>query len=181
MSLVRFRSLRRSDFPQLKTWLEMPHVARWWNHETAPEALERDFGPSLDGTDPAELFIAMADDIPCGFLQRYSYADNPGYLRDVSTIVDVAADAFSIDYFIGEPAMLRRGWGTSMIRAGLAALWRDEPSAPSVVVPVSTANAASMRLLERAGFHAAAYGALEPDNPIDGSDHVIYRIHRPRP
>ncbi|GAA1607828.1 hypothetical protein GCM10009789_72810 [Kribbella sancticallisti] len=41
-----FQRLTRADFPLLAGWLANPHVARWWNHETTPEALERDFGSS---------------------------------------------------------------------------------------------------------------------------------------
>jgi aminoglycoside 6'-N-acetyltransferase len=41
-------------------------------------------------------------------------------------------------------------------------------------VPVSVANRASWRALERAGFHRAATGELTPDNPSDGRDHYIY-------
>ena len=54
-----------------------------------------DFGPSLDGVDPAELFVALADGRACGFLQRYAYADNLGYLRDLRTIVETPVEAYS--------------------------------------------------------------------------------------
>ena len=178
---LTFRPLTRSDFPQLRAWLESPHVARWWNHQTTPEALEADFGPSLDGADPAELFVALADGRACGYLQRYSYANNLGYLAELRTVIEMPSDAYSIDYFIGEAAMLRRGWGTAMIRAGLNALWRDKLAVPAVIVPVSAANIASRRLLERAGFRREAEGSLEPDNPIDGHEHLVYRIDRPVP
>ena len=77
--------------------------------------------------------------------------------------------------------MLRRGLGTAMIRGGLEALWRDKPAVPAVIVPVSAANIASRRLLERAGFRRVAEGQLEPDNPIDGREHLVYRIDRPDP
>jgi aminoglycoside 6'-N-acetyltransferase len=67
-----------------------------------------------------------------------------------------------------------------MIAAAVAAIWRDHPAAPSVVVPISVANAASLRALERAGFRRVAAGQLEPDNPIDAWDHFVYRIDRPQ-
>ena len=178
MSGVSFRPLARSDFALLRGWLETPHVARWWHHDTSVESLESDFGPSLDGTDPARLAVALAEGVPFGFLQSYRYADNPGYLADVSTIVEVPQGALSIDYFVGEPALLRRGWGLAMIGAAVASLRRDEAGMPAIIVPINAANIASRRLLERAGFRAVAQGLLAPDNPADGPEHVLYRIDR---
>ncbi|MDQ2734334.1 MAG: acetyltransferase [Pseudomonadota bacterium] len=172
---VDLRPLARSDFALLGRWLRTPHVHRWWHHETTPEALEEDFGPSLAGTDPAQLRVALAASRPFGFVQHYRFDDNPAYEAEVSTFLDVPHDAFSIDYFIGEPSMLRQGWGAAMIAAALAEIWRGEPNA-EVIVPIADANIASRRLLERAGFRQAASGLLEPHNPIDGREHVIYRI-----
>lgn len=64
-------------------------------------------------------------------------------------------------------------------RARTSHCWRGHPRAPAVVVPVSAANRASWRVLERAGFSRVAEGALRPDNPIDGYSHYIYRARRP--
>ena len=66
-----------------------------------------------------------------------------------------------------------------MITALVEAGWSDIPAADTVVVPVATANTASWRALERAGFRRVAEGELEPDNPIDDRAHVVYRIDRP--
>ena len=173
---IVFRRLARSDFALLGRWLAEPHVARWWNHQTSAEAFENDFGAVADGVDPAEIFIAEADGLPIGLLQRYRFGDNPGYRDDLAALLEVPDDALSIDYFIAEPSVLRQGFGSAMIRAAVAAIWRDCPAAPSIVVPISTANAASWRTLERAGFTRVARGPLAPDNPIDSPDHVIYRI-----
>jgi aminoglycoside 6'-N-acetyltransferase len=176
---VVFRPLCRTHVALLRRWLRQPHVARWWNHRTTRAALEADFGPALDGSDPARLDVAIAGARSFGFVQRYRFADNPGYRADVAAVVDVPDTAWSIDYFVGEASMLRQGWGTAMIEAALAAIWRDEPAAPAVIVPINAANVASRRLLERAGFRAVAEGPLEPDNPVDGREHVFYRIDSP--
>ena len=48
-----------------------------------------------------------------------------------------------------------------------------------MIVPVSSANVASWRLLEQAGFRLVAEGALTRDNPIDDDAHRVYRIDRP--
>jgi len=182
MNGLCFERLTRRDYPLLARWLAEPHVQRWWNHEFTEAALEADFGASIDGVDPAEVFIVSATDspaLPFGLLQRYRFADNPGYLDELAPLLAVPPAALSIDYFVAEPGMLRRGWGSAMIRAALADIWVDYPAAPCVVVPVHAANTASWRVLERAGMQRVASGPLTPDNPLDDPLHHVYRIVRP--
>jgi aminoglycoside 6'-N-acetyltransferase len=174
-----FRHLARADFALLGRWLAQPHVARWWNHESSPLAMEADFGAVIDRLDPADVFIASRGARPIGLLQRYTFADNPDYITELAGLIDAPGNALSIDYFIGEPDLLGRGLGSAMIGSAVDAIWRDHPSAPSVIVPVSSANVASWRALERAGFTLVATGWLTPDNPIDDGDHRVYRIERP--
>jgi len=178
MTAFSFRHLTRADFALLGSWLAQPHVARWWNHESSPQAIEADFGAVVDGLDPADVFIVSHGPQPIGLLQRYTFADNPGYIADLAGLIAAPSAALSIDYLIGEPALLGRGFGSAMIRAAIESIWRDHPNAPSIIVPVSSANIASCRALERAGFTLAATGWLAPDNPIDDGDHRVYRIER---
>lgn len=174
--LIEFRPLRRDDFRLLATWLAEPRVARWWNHETSPEAVERDFGPTIDGHDSTEMFVAHLDDRPFGFAQRHPIAAYADYLAELTAVTDVPPGALSIDYFIGEPDLRGRGLGAAMISAFVRASFSAYPKARDVLVPVSTANAGSWRALERAGFHRAAEGELAPDNPRDVRDHYVYAI-----
>ena len=67
---VEFRRVTRADFPLLARWLAAPPVARWWNHEWTPEAVERDFGPSVDGHEPNQDWLALLDGVPVGLVQR---------------------------------------------------------------------------------------------------------------
>ena len=177
--MIGFRPLRRDDFPLLARWLAEPAVARWWNHETTPAAIERDFGPSVDGDDPTQMFLALSGERPFGLIQRYRIGDEPRYAAELSRVCAVAPGALSIDYFIGEPDMRGRGLGAGLIGAMVAGSWAAYPDADAVVVPVVAGNSASWRALERAGFTRIAAGALEPDNPIDPPDHFIYAIRRP--
>ena len=177
---IALRRLSRADFAMLGRWLAGPHVARWWNHETTPEALERDFGPSVDGSDTAEIYIASIEGRDFGLVQRYTFEDNPGYIEELAPLVEAPGEALSIDYFVAEPDLLRRGLGAAMIRTLVYATWRDYPAAPCIVVPVSAANTASFRVLERVGFIRVAEGPLTPDNPVHGTAHFVYRIDRPR-
>jgi aminoglycoside 6'-N-acetyltransferase len=172
--MISFRPLRREDFALLGTWLAEPLVARWWNHDHRPEAVERDFGPAVDGREPAEMFIVTADSRPFGLIQRYRIGDYPEYLDELSAVWPVPEGSISIDYLVGEPELRRRGLGSLMI-ARFVELSRG---AADVVVPVVVANRASWRALEQAGFRRVAAGELTPDNPLDGREHYVY--HRAR-
>ncbi|MDA8371425.1 MAG: GNAT family N-acetyltransferase [Nocardiopsaceae bacterium] len=177
--MITWRRLSPRDFPLLMRWLAQPHVARWWNHETSAEAVERDFGPSIRGEDPSENLLALLDGAPFGLVQRSRLADAPDYLAELSAIVPVAEGAVTIDYLIGDPGRVGRGLGTRMISSVLDRTWHDYPDAPAVLAAVVAANAASWRALEKAGMRRVASGDVEPDNPVDEPLHHIYRIDRP--
>jgi aminoglycoside 6'-N-acetyltransferase len=176
---ITFRRVTRADFTLLAEWLAEPHVARWWNHEFTDEAIERDFGDSVDGAEPNEDYLALLDDQPFGVVQFCSYSDYPEYLDELSATLPVPEGAVSIDYLIGDPTLVGQGLGTAMIRAFSDRIWQTDTTVTCVIVPVVSANRASWRALQRAGFQLAARGELEPDNPIDDSSHEILRLDRP--
>ncbi|WP_345945376.1 GNAT family N-acetyltransferase [Streptomyces albus] len=176
---IAWRRLDESDFPQLRTWLLQPHVARWWNHETSPEAVARDFGPAARGEEPSEDFVVDIDGNPVALVQRCWFADYPQYLGDLRPQVEVPEQAMTVDYLIGDPQLTGRGLGTRIIRAFVAATWTDHPEAESIIVPVHSANRASWRMLEKAGFHRCTEALLKPDNSIDDRLHFVYRVDRP--
>lgn len=175
---VALRPMARADLPLLGRWLAEPLVARWWHHEASPEALERDFGPSLDGRDRTELLLAETGGAPFGLIQRYPIGAYREYVEELSAVCPVPAGALSVDYLIGEPARRGLGLGAAMIAEGVAGGWVAYPDARCVLVPVAAGNIGSWRALERAGFRRIAEGELEPDNPIDPRDHYVYRADR---
>ncbi len=175
---ITFQPLTREDFPLLARWLAEPLVARWWHHETFPGALERDFGPSIDGADVTELFRVTLASRPVGLIQRYPISAYPEYVEEFASICPLSAGALSIDYLIGEPSARRHGHGAALISAFVEQSWAAHPQAGDIIVPVCAGNTASWRALERAGFQRIAEGEMEPDNPADPRDHVIYRIER---
>ncbi|MDP8910164.1 MAG: acetyltransferase [Chloroflexota bacterium] len=178
--LIAFEPLQRGHFGLVALWLAEPLVARWWNHETSTAAIERDFGPSLDGNDATEVFVAVLGDRPVGLIQRYPIDAYPEYVEELSKVCVVAAGALSVDYLIGEPDVRGHGLGAAMIAAFVDQSWPLYPRANDVIVPVSAANRASWRALERAGFRRIAEGDLQPDNPRDSLEHYVYRLQRPR-
>lgn len=179
--MITWRRLVEADFPLLRSWLLQPHVRRWWNHETSPEAVDRDFGPVARGEEPSEDLLVLEDGTPVGLVQRSRYGDYPEYLAELAPVLPVSPEAVSVDYLVGDLARCGHGLGPRIIAAVVAATWADYPAAPAVVVPVNAANRNSWRALEKAGFTRVAEGELEPDNPVDDRAHVVYRIDRPAP
>ncbi|GGO77586.1 GNAT family N-acetyltransferase [Nonomuraea cavernae] len=177
--MITWRRLNERDFPMLREWLRQPHVARWWNHETSMEAVERDFGPATRGEEPSADLLALFDGRPLGLVQRSRLADYPDYLDELASIVDVPEGTVTIDYLIGDPGQVGRGLGTAMIRSIVERTWAELPEATCLLVPVSAANRASWRALEKAGLRRVGVGDLEPDNPIDDPVHYLYRVDRP--
>jgi aminoglycoside 6'-N-acetyltransferase len=176
---VTFRRLTRDDFGLLATWLAEPHVLRWWNHEFSPDAIEREFGPTADGDEPAEDHAVLLDDRPVGLIQYSRFADYPEYVTELTPVLAVPEGAASIDYLIGDHSCLGRGIGTAMISAFVDRIWSVDRNATCVIVPVNSANVASWKALLSAGFRIVARGDLAPDNPIDDPGHEILRIDRP--
>ncbi|MCW2505153.1 MAG: GCN5-related N-acetyltransferase [Actinomycetia bacterium] len=177
---ITWRRLGEPDFPLLREWLEQPHVARWWNHETSEEAVRRDFGPAVRGEEPSEDFLALLGDHPVGLVQRCRFADYPEYRDELAAIAEVPAGAMTIDYLIGPVTETGHGLGPRMIASMIARTWLDHPEATCVVVPVVAANRASWRALEKAGLDRIGEGPLKPDNPADDPLHYVYRIDNPR-
>ena len=176
---VGFRRVERADFPLLARWLATPPVRRWWCHEWSPEAVERDFGPTADGLEPNEDWLALVDGEPVGLVQRSLVSAYEENLRQFSSLVEVPPAAVTLDYLLGDPTRLGQGIGSAMIAAMVDRTWRDFPDAPAVLVAVVAANTASWRALDKAGFRRVAEGDLVPDNPVDDPLHYILRLDRP--
>ncbi len=170
---IGFRTLTRADFPVLGRWLASPHVARWWAHDTAPEAVEADFGEAVDGREPTELFVVTLDGVDVGLVQRYAIRSYPEYVDELRAAgVPVPDHAWSIDYFLGDPATLGRGIGAAMLRSATDQVWADT-DADRIVVPVHEDNVASRGALRAAGYVLAMHCQLSPDNPCDDRRHVV--------
>ena len=175
-----FRRVTRADFDLLGRWLADPEVRRWWNHDPSPEAVEADFGPTADGLEPGKDFIATLDGEPVGLVQFSFFADYPQDVTAMEPVAPLGDGAATIDYLIGDARHRGHGTGTAMIAAFTEDVWHHEPAATHLVVPVSSANVASWRALQKAGFRVVARGELEPDNPAEGRAHEVLRLDRPR-
>lgn len=175
-----FRPLGRDDFDLLARWLADVEVARWWCHETTPEARERDFGAVADGTEPGEDLVVSLDGEPIGLVQRCRADDYPDDLADFTSLLgSVPPEARCLDYLIGAAARRSRGIGTAILAAVAADTFARYRETDCLLVSVVAANRRSWRACEKAGFRIVASGDLTPDNPIDPPRHHVLRLDRP--
>lgn len=94
---MTWRPLVSADLPLLADWLREPQVARWWNHESSAEAIERDFGPSVRGEEPGEDLVVSLEGRPVGLVQRSVIRDYPEDFLEFDAIVDVPEGAVELD------------------------------------------------------------------------------------
>jgi aminoglycoside 6'-N-acetyltransferase len=173
---VTFRPFTRADLPQLATWLDAPHVARWWPREdNTLAALDAHYGPAIDGTDPSRLFLILADhdEQPVGFCETYLHADNPDWDRAVA-LPDVAG----IDYLIGAPERCGHGLGTEIIRSFVELVFTLYPQVAGIASVPQAANVPSRRVLEKNGFRLVDVRLIESDDPGDAGPAAIYYLER---
>ena len=165
---VVLRLLERAHFGVVGDWLREPLVAEWWHDDTSAEALEAQYGPSIDGVDPAVIRVAEVDGVAAGLVQWFRFADEPGYRDELAVSVWVPPDAWSLDYLVGVPAQRGRGVATAMVGSALAGI-----GAAPVIVPVHEQNLASIAVLQRCGFTPIGTADLEPDNPAPTRRHLV--------
>ena len=155
-----------------------PVVARWWK-TPAPDEVEAEYGESIDGTDPTEVFVIVLDGVPVGIIQRYRITDDDDWVR---TLEPSGADlhaAAGIDYLIGEASARGYGVGTAMVTRFSALTFSEWADTDRIVVAVQQANEPSWRALERAGYQRVWAGLVDSDDPSDSGPAFVLAIERP--
>jgi aminoglycoside 6'-N-acetyltransferase len=109
---IEFRPLEESDFPTLTAWLGQPHVGKFYQKTPiTKEEVALEYGPFVRGEESTICHLALSEAVPFAYLQCYRNADYPAWVDAIG-----ANDGISVDFFVGEPTFLHRGFG----RAALA-------------------------------------------------------------
>lgn len=142
---VMLRPLWDADVDLLKKWLAMSHIARWYEH---PDEWIREIRERHGEFSFIRHYIAEVDGVAMGFCQYYDCYY--GRQHENWYTVDEPGVMYSIDYLIGEPEYLRRGYGREMVRllgeilAGLGA--------ERIIAQPDPENASSRNVLEANGY-----------------------------
>ncbi|NUT32760.1 MAG: GNAT family N-acetyltransferase [Hamadaea sp.] len=170
-----FRPLDRSDFADLLRWQHTAHVREWWRDTpTDLAAMERKYGPRIDGATPVRVHVLLVDGRPAGHFQHYRTADFADYGAAVDDL-----EAVAIDYAIGAPDLIGRGIGTQAIWAYVRdVVLPAHPEAPRVVATPKVGNLPSIRALEKAGFQRVRDVVLPPS--AGGHEEAVCVLDRRR-
>jgi len=146
---LTLRPLFDNDITLMERWLYAPHVAKWYND---PDQWLNELRERRGEFSFLTHFIAEFEGVPFGFCQYYDcfYAQQHEVWNDQRQVGDGQGEIFSIDYLIGEPDYLHRGFGKEMIARMLVML--RNAGAKTVIAEPEKANAASNRSLEANGF-----------------------------
>ena len=96
---------------------------------------------------PTRMWVVEVNGRSVGFVQDYRIGDYPDY-----AVLGPDPDAIGIDYLIGEPAWVGRGLGARMLWAWMRRARPRFPEARSFFAAPDHRNAASRRILRKAGF-----------------------------
>lgn len=162
-----FRPLVEADLRLMHDWLNEPGVVRWWEGEDVSwPAVVGDYGPDRVDVD-TEHWIAELDDEPVGWICCWPVLNG---LEEATPWfpLGVTKTAAGIDFLVAAPERRGMGIGSAMIRAftynvvfGRHCDWTQAAASPY------TANVASCRALEKAGFRFA--GSIRyPDDEEEG-------------
>jgi aminoglycoside 6'-N-acetyltransferase len=171
---IDFRPLAPQDLPAIATWLGREHVARWWQEDADLDAVAERYRPGLVGTDPTDRFVVVVDGRDVGMIQSYRTDDHPDWHATIASSGLVLPASAGIDYFIGERDLIGRGVGTEMVSAFTALVFARYPEVACIVVTPQAANAASCRVLEKAGYERRWSGLLDSDDPADAGVAALY-------
>jgi RimJ/RimL family protein N-acetyltransferase len=143
---ITLRPFADTDMALMERWLYASHVQAWYEHpeEWLMELRERDGEFSF-----ITHIIAEINGRPIGFCQYYDCWHSKEY-EDWGIDIPSEGRIFSIDYLVGEPECLRRGFGKAMIALMLERL--RGIGADRVLVLPDAKNTASNRALEANGF-----------------------------
>ena len=159
---VRHLSNTVADVAQLHAWLNDPAVLEWYEGRDRPHDLAeilRKYGPGgvleLDEVIPA---IIELDGEPVGYVQYYELDDDESIAEfELNASGDHrvgdgdGVDAWSLDLFIGEPALFGRGIGRTVVRAS-AEFLIDVWGATDVLIMPYVDNARAVAAYRAAGF-----------------------------
>ena len=146
--VVALRAMTRGDLADLLRWRCSDHVRRWWaDGEPTEESLAARYGPRIDGVSPTRMWVAEVNGRSVGFVQDYRIGDYPEY-----AVLGPDPDAIGVDYAIGADQWRGRGLGVRVLWAWMQRARSRFPEATAYFAAPDHRNAASLRVLAKAGF-----------------------------
>ena len=153
-----FRALQKSDYPLIAAWLAEPHVAARWREQADVAHVAAMYDASVEGREPAYVFVIEHDRHLIGWVQWFRWSDYPQDGEQMG----VNAGAAGLDLAIGEASQIARGLGPAIIGAFIKTVVGADPTINCVITDIDADNVRSLRAFAKAGFRPA--GSVEADD-----------------
>lgn len=146
MSLISFKPLKTTDFPQLYEWLHRPHVKQWWYPDALPwDQFETKYLKNLNSND-VHGFIFYLDEKPLGFIQYYDAHKLPDDFGNADP-----EGTFGMDLYIADPEYIGKGHGTRILKKFIEFIQQRHVVKKFIIDP-HAANIAAIKTYEKVGF-----------------------------
>ena len=141
MTYYTFRPVTIDDFDMLEAWKREPHVAEWWDSD-APYTVDKLRDPRV------AMRIVEADGRPFAFMQDYDVHGWEGH-----HFAYLPPGSRGTDQFVGDPAMIGRGYGADFIAQRMTELFAA--GAPVLAVDPHPDNGRAIAAYRKVGFKIA--------------------------
>jgi aminoglycoside 6'-N-acetyltransferase len=132
-------------------WLQQPHVRAFWDDgdRTLDQVRAHYFADDWDDTEP---FIFTLDGRLAGYIQAYPVPPDAEFGSWRAGV----GQTWGIDLFIGEPGLIGKGHGGSIIQAFMGLLRDRCPELRRVLIDPEVQNARAIHVYDKAGFSPLA-------------------------
>ena len=160
---IAVRAMTRADLDDVVAWRRSAEVMRWW----APgelgdvDQIRDKYAERVDGMSPTRMWVVEVNGRSVGFVQDYRIGDYPDY-----AVLGPDPDAIGVDYAIGADQWRGRGLGQRVLWAWMRRARTRFPEATAYFAAPDHRNAASLRVLAKAGFSEGLWF----DEPQDNGD-----------
>jgi aminoglycoside 6'-N-acetyltransferase len=169
----------QEDYELFVRWRNEPHVAEWWNTDDDPVPMTLEHAKAEQGPDAdawvTRCMISVADR-PVGYVQFYPWSEEAGEARGMG--VPDPDTSYGLDIFIGEPDMIGRGVGATVVALVARHVFETEGAA-SVALLTPVGNNRAHRAYEKAGFRKVRQ-TLDTD-VVDGERRMSWLMVLDRP
>lgn len=153
---ISFKLLEREHFKLMQTWINTPHVNKWWGDkkEWTMADIEEKYNTRIEHfalvnnmKKPMYSYIIHCAQHPIGYIQCYNAYD---FERDGYKLENLPSSLGAIDVFIGEAAYLHKGIGVrSIIQFINQVVWQYFNHC---YVDVDINNKVAIKTYQKAGF-----------------------------
>jgi aminoglycoside 6'-N-acetyltransferase len=146
---VGVREATRADLDDLVAWRSDAEVKRWWSagEIESDEQVAEKYLARIAGDSATRMWLVEVNGRSAGFVQDYRIGDYPEY-----AVLGPDPEAIGVDYAIGAEQWRGKGLGPRVLWAWMHRACVVHPRATAYFAAPDHRNAASRRILLKAGF-----------------------------